>query len=1035
MPILRFASLQVGSMMLVTKPLSCFLVLLGILVFPISSTQAQVTFTFTDKNLKSCDDFATQVLNDPWDMSDTADINKYFKDIDIQNFTNPQCTNGQFQGTTESTASFFYLFSPAPAGAYAVGGRWGQTIGFNSSKFTQFSIKYSATKPDEEGLRMIWDRALNYASNRNIVRTRLNKFQTGPRTYSIDLTSFDGSDFQGDSSNTAHWESEAVTGLAIIPTTKIGSAISIDWIRLEDPTSCTIPGPTGTGEPLTYQAQPDGNDNLINIYLVPEGVTNPIQSGYVKKIVSKQPATDGSVSITDTVGFPPGTYKAIALLDGDFATIERDNPWDFNDDADVASSSGISNLSYASGVLSGTSAGGFLNLQVDNGINLSIYKVVTIKGTFPSAPSVIGPTGNYHQLVRDGTYTSYYTTDLTSSSDWNGTAANFRLYIPSGSFTIDFVSARKSGDDINFNRSASSVSAKMSSPSGSVVVINAPPSIDIKTPNEQGGEALRPWNMNSGDFNVFANLLEANDSNYPAESTVSYLPDVRALDGVRGDFFKGTSKNGSDDPINYSTAPFGSFNKFSFSSSEYRNLCFKLLIDREFSLGTGSVGRAIYEANGIYYTSEDIPLIYDGWSGSRWYNYCMEMSAVPTDGSATSNWNGTISAFRIDPHEFNVQTSYYFDWIKLRKDYLAPGVLSVAYDASDADSDPITLTFYASTTKNTLGTAIPGASFVVGSSSRVYQLNTTNLTNGSYYINVRASDGVNNTVTRYGTGRVTVSNSASQGSAPVLSLEAPVASATYCDALQLKGYALQTDRFENVAAVEVRVDGTWLTNIYPSRYSGLAKTAYPTADSSNSGFNELIDISSLSNGAHTATIIAHSTRGLSTTLARSFTKSNTGCTTPLTDPNPSGTSVTVSLNPTPTPRPTATPIPNPVKVSAAVHSKAGAATIILKPIPGNYRNCKLNLYTRQRAGSVRTKVVSAAIRVPQVVRKQMKLTLKGMTVSSKGPQSIILSNNVTCGSRTNSESSVRTMKLSRGSRGLKTYAQVVSAMKRLKAVP
>jgi hypothetical protein len=1023
-------------MMLVIKPLRCLLVLLSILIFPIANTHAQVNFTFTDKNLKSCDDFATQVLNDPWDMSNSGDINKYFKDVDIQNFTTPQFTGGQFQGTTASAASYFYLFSPAPAGAYAVGGRWGQTIGFNSSKFTQFSIKYSATKPDEEGLRMIWDRALNYASNRNIVRTRLNKFQTGPRTYSIDLTSFDGSDFQGDSSNTAHWEAEAVTGLAIIPTTKIGSAIGIDWIRLEDPTSCTIPGPTGTGEPLSYTAVPVGNDNLMNVYLVPEGVTNPVQSGYVKKIVSKQPAADGSVSITDTVGLPPGTYKAVALLDGDFATIERDNPWDFNDDADVASSFSISNLNYASGVLSGTSSGGIFNLQVDSGINLSTYKFVTIKGSFSSAPSVIGPSpsNTYHQLTRHES-SEYYSLDLTGTPSWSGTSGNFRIYIPSGSFTIDFVSARKNGTDINFNRSAASVAAKMSTPSGSVVVINAPPSIDIKTPNEQGGEALRPWNMNSGDFNVFANLLEANDSNYPAESTVSYLPDVRALDGVRGDFFKGTSKNGSDDPINYSTAPFGSFNKFSFSSSEYRNLCFRLLIDRDFSLGTGSVGRAIYEANGIYYTSEDIPLIYDGWSGSRWYNYCMEMSAVPTDGSATSNWNGTISAFRIDPHEFNVQTSYYFDWIKLRKDYLAPGVLSVAYDTSDADNDPITLTFYASTTKNTLGTAIPGASFVVGTGSRVYQLNTTNLTNGSYYINVQASDGVNNTVTRYGTGRVTVSNSASQGSAPVLSLEAPVVNATYCDALQLKGYALQTDRFENVAAVEVSIDGTWLTNIYPNLYSGLARATYPTADASNSGFNELVDISSISNGSHTATITAHSTRGLTTTLSRTFTKSNTGCTTPLTDPNPSGTPIAVSLNPTTTPRPTATPIPNPVKVAAAVHSKAGAATIILKPIPGNYRNCSLNLYIRRTAGSARSKVVSAKIDVPQVVRKEMKLTLKGMTVSSKGPQSIILSNNVTCGSRTNTESPVRTLKLSRGARGLTTYGQIISAMKRLKAVP
>ena len=119
---------------------------------------AQVSFTFADKNVKSCDDFATKILNDPWDMSSSSDINNYFFGIDIQNFSNPQFLNGSFTGTTSSVASFFYLFSPAIAGAYSVGGRWGQNIGFDSTKYTRFSIKYSADKSDEVGLRMVWDR-------------------------------------------------------------------------------------------------------------------------------------------------------------------------------------------------------------------------------------------------------------------------------------------------------------------------------------------------------------------------------------------------------------------------------------------------------------------------------------------------------------------------------------------------------------------------------------------------------------------------------------------------------------------------------------------------------------------------------------------------------------------------------------------------------------------------------------------------------------------------------------------------------------
>jgi hypothetical protein len=990
---------------------------------------AQVSFTFADKNVKSCDDFATKILNDPWDMSSSSDINNYFFGIDIQNFSNPQFLNGSFTGTTSSVASFFYLFSPAIAGAYSVGGRWGQNIGFDSTKYTRFSIKYSADKSDEVGLRMVWDRSKNYAVDRNVVLTGVNKFQTGNRTYSIDLPSLGDSTFQDDSTNRTLWNANPVTGLALIPVTKSGAEVNIDWIRLEDPTTCT-----GLGQSLSYNAAASGNDNLMNIYLVPSGVTNPMTSGYARKFTTATTPSNSSVNLSDTIGVPPGTYKTVALLDGDYATLERDNPWDFNDSSDVYPVGIGNNLTYSSGVASGTSDGtganGILFLHVDSGINLSTYKVVTIKGTFTSAPSVIGPTGIYHTLVDSGG--GYYAVDLSAQGTWTGTSGNFRIYIPSGPFTFDFVSARKSGNDVGFNRSASAVSAKMSTPSSANVIVNSPPSIDIKTPNEQGGEAIRPWNMNDGDLNIFANLLSGNDPTYPSEKAVSYLPDVRAVDGLRGDFFKGTSLNGSDDPINYSTFPFAGFNKFSFESSEYKNLCFRMLIDREFSLGTGSVGRVIYLADGTFHISEDLPLIYDGWSGSRWYNYCMDMTDLHTDGTTSSNWSGTIQALRIDPHEFNVQTPYYFDSIKLRKDYRAPGVFSVAYEASDADNDPIALTFYASTMKGSLGDPISGASFTVGSGSRVYNLDTTSLANGTYYINVQASDGVSNTVTRYGTGRVVVENGGSQGSAPFLSVEAPVQNETYCDSLQLKGYALQTDRFENVSTVEVIVDGNWLTNIYPDLFSLNAKTAYPSADSSNTGFNQLVDISALANGSHTASIIAHSTKGPSFTVTKNFTKAGTGCATPLTDPNPSGAPVVVNFDTTPTPRPTATPLPNPVTVSAATHSRSGTTTVVLKSIPSNFLKCKVNLFARETANSTPIRLMSTTIAAKEVSKKQMKLTAKKILVSSKGPRSLLLTNTVTCGSRTRQESRARTLRFSRSKSGSKTFAQITKALGKLK---
>ena len=991
---------------------------------------AQVSFTFTDKNAKSCEDFATNVLNDPWDMSSSSDINNYFKDVDIQHFTNPRFTGGQFLGTTSDVASYFYLFSPEPGGAFSIGGRWGPRIGFDSTKYTRFSMKFSTDTSDPYGVRMIWDRGQNYANNRNIVFTGQNIYHTGNNVISVDLTS-------NSLSTTTKWVDAPVTGLAIIPTTLSGTNVAVDWIRLEDPTTCS--GGGFTPQSLSYTAAASGNDNLMSLYLVEDGVTNPLVSGYARKLSSSATPANGSASITDSLGIFPGKYRTIAILDSDFATLELDNPWDFNDITDLFdvnnSLPGLSSTSFSNGVLSGTSTSGKVLLKAGTGFDRSKYKFITIKGTFTSAPGIVGP-GGYQASTSAGG--GYYTIDLSGVPSWSGTESNYlQVVIPNGNFSIDFVSLRKSGFDTGFNRSAATLLSdvtykKIGAPSSATVTINTPPSFDIKTPNERGGEALRAWNMNDGDFNVYSNLASGTDPSFPNEKLVSYLPDVRAIDGVRGDFFKGTNIDGNDDPDNYSTFPFASFNKFTFDSAEYKNLCFRLLIDRDFSLGTGSVGRVIWLADGPFYISEDLPLITDNWSGSRWYNYCVDMTELYTDGTTQNNWSGTIKAFRIDAHEFTPQTTYYFDWIKLRKDFRAPGVFSVSYEASDVDNDPITLTFYASATKNTLGTAIPGASFVVPNSSRVYNLDTTGLANGTYYINATASDGVNNPVVRYGQGRVVVDNAGSQGTAPVLSLEAPVVAATYCDSLQVKGYSLQTDRLEDVSSVEVLIDGVWLTNIYPDIYSANAKTAYPTSDSSNSGFNQLIDISSVAPGSHTATIIAHSTKGLSTTLTRSFINGSSGCTTPITDPGPSGAPVVVNVSTTPTPKPTATPAPNQLKVSSARHSRTGIVTVSLSSVPSSYKNCKATLYVKSDASAGYNKLSSGSIGATEVSKKQIRFKTSGATVSSTGPSSVLISNTVTCGSKTTAQSAGKLMKVSRGKTGAKTYASFVKALAKLK---
>jgi hypothetical protein len=76
--------------------------------------------------------------------------------------------------------------------------------------------------------------------------------------------------------------------------------------------------------------------------------------------------------------------------------------------------------------------------------------------------------------------------------------------------------------------------------------------------------------------------------------------------------------------------------------------------------------------------------------------------------------------------------------------------------------------------------------------------------------------------------------------------------------------------------------------------------------------------------------------------------------------------------------------------------------------------------------------MSTTIAAKEVSKKQMKLTAKKILVSSKGPRSLLLTNTVTCGSRTRQESRARTLRFSRSKSGSKTFAQITKALGKLK---
>ena len=985
------------------------------IVCSLGAHQAVADFTFsapaTNTKIKSCDDFATQEFNNGWDMSDSADINAFFPELDVKGFTNPRYSGGSFVGLTNTTSASFFLMSPKACGAYPIGGRYGENFTLDTTKYTTLSLRMNTDLPDSFGFRMIWNRDCNYAENRSV--TVPSPIRVGWNTYSVDLNTI-GLDTTSD---TRTWAAGSITGLAILPTTTAGASISVDSIRLEDPNSC------GTDN-LGFNATTAGNDNLYSIWI--DNDTNPF-NGFVKQVKKAADATGNDTSSYNTLGMSPGNYYALALLDSDYASLELTNPWDMADTTDIETTINLvggggtfQNGSFV-GTSDSTTPAVYLKVGTD-GIDTSKYKYLSFKLSRSDNTSdmfIIWPGGAQVFDFADSVGNDTYNIDLSMNAGWTGTITNFIIrpaLSPGVTFQLDWVSLRKTGYDTD--RNITSLTAAIDSAAG-FIVVNTPPSIEIKHPSIKGGEALKPWNMTADpDLALFSNLEGDADPNFPGENLTTYLPDVRSIDGVRGDFFKGTNLDGSFDPVNYSTYPFVA-NPITFDAGTYKNLCFKLLMDTTFSIGGGSVGRVFWSnAADIssFNTSEDLVLIYDGWSASRWYEYCVDMTKLHLDGTTTSNWAGTITAFRVDAHEFTPATTYYLDYIKLRKDDTSKGVYNIAFDIQDPEDTASVSLYYTGGFSPSGGTLI--TTLNEGQSS--YAWDTTGIASGSYLIYAVATD-AQNTITRSATGRLQVDNSGISGIAPVLSLEAPSEGQAVCSTLQVKGYAVQPDRFEDVSAVEVSVDGVLFQTIYPSLYSAAALLAYPGADSSNTGFNGLFDASAITTGARVVTVKAISSDGTSTTQTFNITKQATGCSDPIVDSDPAGSPAPIeNLERPETTKP---------KIKKLSHN-ASDGKVTLTVTQAGDTNCSISVYGGETADTATTLIKTVSITEAMEKAKSVTLEAAKVQIDPKKVKKVVLRVTKDCNGFQQAEAS-KGLKI-KTSRGLTTLTKVLNKLKKLK---
>jgi hypothetical protein len=630
-------------------------------------------------------------------------------------------------------------------------------------------------------------------------------------------------------------------------------------------------------------------------------------NGYLKKLVTGGTGVGDKSVLTSSLGLAPGSYNLVGLQSSDYATIVRDDGWDFNSSTDLLAAGGVTSANYNGGKLSGIANDAVLYLRVNPSekINSAIFNKLTFKISPRTDVVVSFDNGSGLTSVaatKDGSDPDgdgIFQLDLSSNTAWNGQIQTFALSLnyPGGTpFEIDFV--KVNNGDFSQNDTPPTTSSQSASLS-----VSAPPIIHIQQPDIKGGVAFKPWNYRPGDLAFSENLTNSPDPLLTGEPLSTYLPDTRLVGGIRGDFFKGTNVAGNDDPHDFLFFPyFTTTNNYKIDANEYRFFCAKMMIDREFDLGLGSVARLSFIGSDDKTTvTEEWGVISDRWSGNRWYEFCGDLTNFYSESDQGYYWKGEVKSFRLDPHEFHLDTcctpagapfgspinaTYYLDYLKLRKMDESNGRYTLVFKKSDQDSTTTTTRFFYNRTRSTSGgLEIPSSQLNCEGDICIWD--TSTIPEGSYWIYGEISDGTL-TTSRLSTGQVKIVNTTSTPTTPVLSVESPQENQEVCSALQIKGYSLLSDKFEDISAVQVFIDGIHFRTITPTLYNPTAVNQYPLADSSNAGFDESHDISALNDGNHTIIIKSYSSDGGIKTESRTVVKRSGCMDRAISDPAPAG---------------------------------------------------------------------------------------------------------------------------------------------------
>ncbi len=733
-----------------SKWLVPFLALAPFLLSLGASAQAKpatpsITITAPSNGAKvaTADDYATQVLNDPWDMNELTDVSKPFQSIATYSVS-----NGIWTATTNGNQPSFWLLNPGNNGDIHIGrdgNNYMQNLKIDSSKYSNLSFRMNYSKPGVTTTRLVFywttgdllfktDPTQAYAASNPIT------ILPGWNTYAVNLTTL--GTLPGDRRNMTTWEGQ-ITGFEFFFIDDTGgSTIQLDWVRLTGATS---------NYNITWNAT-EGTDKAVALFA--DDDTNP-NNGFISTITSGVDAATGA-HIWDTGPMFPGNYYVYARMGMDYASMILNDPWDMDQSTDVRSTNGITGLTFGGGIASGTvsqTGASYLELNVDPNrpLDPSIFKTVSFRLSVRSYAYASlwwhDNSGWGHADLPAGAPPfnpgwNTYSLDLSNQTGWNNglTKDTLRFYpaiVASNDFQLDWlaISTTAAGNDLAI------LSTVVTAYSAAPLAINNPTRLTFTAPSYTSGEDYAAstrgsaWDMNS--------LADVWTTPPPAETSID-LNNFSVTSGVAN--FQNTSPN--------SKLYFHGPENVPINSAKYRYFTYRFLIDGTQDLGPvgGWVGRVIwygplgYSNTGSGYTGDEA--VTQDWALQEgWTIYNIDLVTAPLEIERVnhSTWTSVQQhALRLTPNEGTLQQTMHLDYAKLTARDVADQSYTIRWNTVNLASNPVTILLYFDTDQNPANGRTPIGT-VTGNPGN-YVWDTSGLPSGqTLYISGDVDDGWNTT--------------------------------------------------------------------------------------------------------------------------------------------------------------------------------------------------------------------------------------------------------------------------------------------------